>query len=452
MNIIIVGCGKVGSTILESLASENHDIVAIDSDSSVITEISNQYDVMCLCGNGVDWETLMEAGAKKANLLIAVTDSDECNMLICFMAKKIGVPYTIARIRNPEYNDKSLGFIKQALDISFAINPDAVAAKELFNLLQFPGAESIETFSRRNFELIEVVLRKGSVLHGMTLMEMRKKYPASYLVGIVQREDEVYIPGGSFRLQSGDRVGITASASEIEKLFKMLGAMEDRAKNVMIVGASRYAHYLTKHLLSSGASVTVIDKNKSICQSFAEAIPEAVVISGDAASEELLMEEGLTSMDAFISLTGNDQENILLSYLASSKGVKKVITKINREEFYSVAEKLGLECLVSPKHMICDIITRYARALASSEGSQVETLYNLMGGKAEAIEFIVGEDFSHQNTPLKDLKLKKNTLVAGIIRGRKVIIPAGFDHIEAGDRVVILAASKHVTQLGDILE
>lgn len=452
MNIIIVGGGKIGCSILESLESENHDIVVIDSDPKVISELSNLYDVMSLCGNGVDWETLTEAGAEKTNLLIAVTGSDECNMLICYMAKKVGIPYTIARIRNPEYNDKSLGFIKQALDISFAVNPDAVAAKELFNLLQFPGAESIETFSRRNFELIEVVLKKNSVLHGMSLMEMRKKYPASYLVGIVQRGDEVYIPGGSFRLQSGDRVGITATASEIEKLFKMLGTMENRAKHVMIVGASRYAHYLTKLLLNTGANVTVIDQDRAVCQSFNEAIPEAVVICGDAASEELLMEEGLKSMDAFVALTGSDQENILISYLAASKGVKKVITKINREEFRSMAEKLGLECLVSPKHMISDILTRYARALAGSEGSQVETLYNLMDGKVEAIEFIVGDDFPSQNVTLKDLKLKKNILLAGIIRGRQVIIPAGSDHIQAGDRVVILSAGKTISRLSDILE
>ena len=452
MNIIIVGCGKIGTAVLERLASKDHNIVAVDTDPKVISEISNQYDVMCLCGNGVDWETLTEAGAGKTNLLIAVTGSDECNMLICFMAKKVGIPYTVARIRNPEYNDKSLGFIKQALDISFAVNPDAVAAKEFFNLLQFPGAESIETFSRRNFELIEVVLKPNSVLHGMTLMEMRKKYPASYLVGIVQRGEEVYIPGGSFELQSGDRIGITATASEIEKLFKMLGTMENRAKNVMIVGASRYAYYLTRHLLGTGASVTVIDKDRDACHSFGEAIPEAIVICGDAASEELLMEEGLNTMDAFLALTGSDQENILLSHLASSKGVGKVITKINRKEFYSMAEKLGLECLVSPKNMVSDILTRYARALAGSEGSQMETLYNLMGGKAEAVEFIVGEEFSHQNIPLKDLKLKKNVLFAGIIRARQVIIPQGLDHVEAGDRVVLLSAGRSISELADVLE
>jgi trk system potassium uptake protein TrkA len=368
------------------------------------------------------------------------------------MAKKIGVPHTIARIRNPEYNDKSLGFIKQHLDLSFAVNPDAIAAKEFFNLLQLPGAESIETFSRRNFELIEIIIKENSVLNGINLIEMKKRFPGSYLVGIVQRENEVYIPGGSFTLQSGDRVGLSATASELQRLLKILGTMKDRAKNVMIVGAGRYAFYLTKMLLSEGASVTVIDKDKETCEAFAEALPGAVVIYGDAASEELLMEEGLLTMDAFVTLTGNDQENILLSYLASSKGVKKVITKINRDEFSSMAEKLGLECIVSPRALVADILTRYARALECTEGSKIETLYQLMGGKAEAAEFIVQADFPFAGIPLKNLKLKKNTLFAGIIRGRKVIIPAGQDVILPNDRVVVLNAGKSLSDLEDMVE
>ena len=452
MNIIIVGGGKIGSTVLQSMVAENHDLTVIDSDPRVIAEIANVHDVMCVCGNGVDCETLTEAGAENAQLLIAVTGSDEFNMLCCFLAKKMGVPHTIARIRNPEYNDKSLGFMKQALDVSFTINPDAVAAKELFNLLQLPGAESIETFSRRNFEMVQIILKRHSVLDGMTLMEMKKKYPAAYLVGIVQRGDEVYIPGGSFRLKSGDRIGLTGTGQEIERLLKMLRAMQDRAKNIMIAGAGRYAYYLTKMLLAAGADVTVIDKDRMACETFADAVPRATVIYGDAASEELLLEEGLLSMDAFIALTGHDQENILLSYLASSKGVKKVITKINRDEFLSMAEKLGMECIVSPKRMISDILTRYARALRNSEGSKIETLYNLMGGKAEAVEFIVREDFPYLNIPLKDLKRKKNTLIAGIIRGRRVIIPAGSDVILADDRIVILTAGNSFTDLADMME
>ncbi len=452
MNIIIVGGGKVGSTILESLVAENHDVVAIDCDPTVVAQLSNVYDVMCVCGNGVDCETLTEAGAENAQLLIAVTGSDEFNMLCCFMAKRMGVPNTIARIRNPEYNDKSLGFMRQTLDISFAINPDAVAAKEMFNLLQLPGAESIETFSRRNFELVELVIKPGSVLDEMSLAEMKKKYSGSYLVGIVQRGEEVVIPGGSFRLKSGDRIGLTATAQELEKLFKLLGTMKERAKNVMIVGAGRYGFYLSKMLLEDGAQVTVIDKDKEACEAFAEALPGAIVIYGDAASEELLMEEGLLSMDAFVTLTGNDQENILLSYLAESKGVKKTITKVNREEFLSMSEKLGLECTVSPRKMISDILTRYARALENSVGSKIETMYKLMGGKAEAVEFIVRDDFPFVNIPLKDMKLKANTLIAGIIRGRKVIIPSGMDFIQADDRVVVLTAGNSFADLSDMME
>jgi len=452
MNIIIVGGGKIGTTILKNLVSEGHNVTAIDSDPRVIKEISNTYDVMCVCGNGVDWETLTEAKVENTQLLIAVTGSDEFNMLCCFMAKKMGVPNTIARIRNPEYNDQSLGFIKQTLGISFAINPDQLAAKELFNLLQLPGAESVETFSRKNFEMVELLLKADSPLNGLSLSEMKKKYPASYLVGAVGRENEVMIPNGSFVMQSGDRLGITAASSEVERLFRMLGTMQERARSAMIIGASRTAYYLAKMLLKSGCAVTIIEKNKETCESFAELLPEAVVICGDGAREELLLEEGLDSMDAFVTLTGIDEENILLSYQALSRGVKKVITKINREEFTEMATKLGLDCTISPRSLISDVLTRYARALENSMGSKIETLYKLMEGKAEAAEFLVGEDFSHCRIPLKDLKLKKNILVAGILRGRKVIIPAGSDCILPEDRVVILSADKVLSDLSDILE
>ena len=291
MNIIVVGGGKIGTTILKSLVQEGHDVVVVDSNQKVIAEISNIYDVMCVCGNGVDWETLTEAGADKAQLLIAVTGSDEFNMLCCFMAKRIGTVHTIARIRNPEYNDQSLGFMRQQLDISMAINPDSLAAKELFNLLQLPVAERVETFSRRNFEMVQLVLKENSLLDGMSLMEMRKKYPASYLVGAVQRGEEALIPSGTFRLKSGDRIGLTAAPAEIEKLLKQLHLMQSSARNVMLVGGSRSAFYLAKMLLNGGNSVTIIEKDRDICESFAEALPGAIVICGDAAQEELLLEE-----------------------------------------------------------------------------------------------------------------------------------------------------------------
>lgn len=452
MNIIIVGSGKIGTTILEQMVKEGHDVVAVDSNPDVVGALSNQYDVMCVCGNGVDCETLEEAGADKAQLLIAVTGSDEFNMLCCFMAKKMGVKNTIARIRNPEYNDQSLGFIKQTLDISLAINPDSLAAKELFNLLQLPSALSVETFSRRNFEIVEVLLKPDSPLDSMSLMEMKKKFPGAYLVGSVKRDGKEVIPDGSFVLKGSDHIGLIGTTAELERLLRALGMMQERAKNVMVIGASRSAFYLAKMLLKSGCSVTIVDKDKEICQTFAEALPEAVIVCGDAAQEELLLEEGLDAADAFVTLTGNDEENILLSYQALSRGVGKVITKIHRQEFSSMAAKLGLDCVISPRKLMSDVLTRYARALENSMGSKIETLYKLMGGDTEAAEFKVEEDFAFAGIELKKLKIKKNTLIAGILRGRRAIIPTGADCILPGDRVVTLTAGFPLTDLADIME
>lgn len=452
MNIILIGGGKIGITILESLVSEGHNVVVVDNSPQVINQINNMYDVMCVCGNGVDWETLQEAGSDKTNLLVAVTGSDEFNMLCCFMAKKIGIPHTVARIRSPEYNDKSLGFIKQALDLSVSINPDFMAAKEIFSLLQLPAAESVETFSHRTFEIVELILKEDSPLCGMSLMEMKKRFPGAYLVGTVQRNGEAFIPSGSFRLESGDRIGLTAAVAQVENLLKMLGIAQEKAHNIMIVGASRCSYYLAKRLLANGAHVTVIDKNQEVCQRFAEILPEAVIVCGDAAQEELLLEEGLDTADAFVTLTGIDEENILLSYLARSHGVEKTVTKINRDEFSVMAQKLGLDCIITPRDLVSNVVTRYARALENSMGCAVETLYRLMDGKAEALEFKVKEDYDFTEVPLKDLKLKQNVLIAGIIRERAVLIPGGNDCIRKGDRVVILTTGHKMTDLADIME
>ncbi len=452
MNIILIGGGKIGTTILESLVAEGHNVVIVDNSPQVINQINNMYDVMCVCGNGVDWETLKEAGSDNTNLLIAVTGSDEFNMLCCLMAKKIGIPHTVARIRNPEYNDKSLAFMKQALDLSVSINPDFMAAREIFSILQLPAAESVETFSHRTFEIVELTLKDDSPLCGTSLMEMKKRFPGSYLVGTVQRDGEAFIPGGAFRLESGDRIGLTAAVAQVEKLLKMLGIAQEKAHNIMIVGASRCSYYLAKRLLANGAHVTIIDKNQEICQRFAEILPEAVIVCGDAAQEELLLEEGLDSADAFVTLTGIDEENILLSYLARSHGVEKTVTKINRDEFSVMAQKLSLDCIITPRDLVSNVVTRYARALENSMGCAVETLYRLMDGKAEALEFKVKEDYDFTEVPLKDLKLKQNVLIAGIIRERNVLIPGGNDCIRKGDRVVILTTGHKMTDLADIME
>ncbi len=452
MNIIVVGCGKIGTTILANLVEEGHNVTAVDINPAVITEINNIYDVMGVSGNGTDCDTLTEAGVQSANLVVAATASDEFNMLTCFLARRMGARHTIARIRNPEYNDSSLGFLKQQLNLSMPINPEHLAAQELYNLLKVPSAVKVDTFSRRNFELVELRLQPDSQLDGMTLAELKKKYKANYLICAVKREDRVYIPDGSFVLKGGDKIGVTTTPSEIAKLLKMLGESQKQLKNVMILGASRIAYYLSKMLINSGNSVTIVEKKHEKCKAFSEALPEAVVIQGDGAQQELLLEEGLGSTDAFISLTGTDEQNILISYFAHEQKIPKVITKINRDEFTPIAERLGLDTVVSPKKIVSDVVLRYARALQNSLDSEVETLYKLMDSEVEALEFIVRPDCSILNVPLKDMKIRKGALIGGIIRGRKAIIPSGFDVILPDDRVVIIADGKRLNSLSDIIE
>ena len=452
MNIIISGLGKIGSTILESLVSEGHDITAIDVNRSVVEDIANINDIIGVTGSCTDSDTLTEARIEDAELFVAVTGSDETNMLACFLAKRLGAKHTIARIRNPEYNDNSLMFLRKELDLSMALNPEKLAAHELYNILKFPSAEKIEHFSRRNFEMIEIRLKQDSKLDGISLYKMREKYGAKVLVCAVQRGDEVFIPNGSFVLKGGDKIGITATNVEILKLFKELNVYQKQAKDVMILGGSRIAYYLAKMLIAGGSNVKIIDKDIEICQRFCDNIPKAEIIFGDGAQQELLLEEGIKDTSAFVSLTGMDEENILISVLAKNFNVPKVITKVNRDEFLELSENLDLDTVISPRKMVSDVLVRYARALRNSLGSNIETLYRLMDDHVEAIEFKVSSDFTKINVPLKDMNLKENILIAGIIRDKKPIIPTGNDVILAGDKIIIIAADRKIQELSDILK
>lgn len=452
MNIIIVGCGKIGSTILESLVEEGHNVVGIDNDEQVITEITNLHDIMAVCGSGTDYDMLKEAGVANAEMFIAVTSSDELNMLSCYMAKKMGAKHTIARIRNPEYTQTNLGFLRQQLDLSMAINPEALAAVEMFNILKLPSAVKIQTFSQRNFEIIEMKLKENSALAGMKLMELRNKFNAKFLICAVQRGEDVYIPSGNFQLMTGDKIGLTASPTEIQKLMRSLKIEKRQAKDIMILGGSKIAYYLAKMLTASGNGVKIIEKDHDKCQELAESLDKVVVIEGDGAEQELLLEEGLNSLDAFVALTGMDEENILISIFASSQNVPTVIAKINRNELASLAARLGLDCIISPKKIVSDVIVRYARALENSRGSNVETLYNIMDDKAEVLEFNVRSDFKQVNIPLRDLQLKSNILIAGIIRERKPIIPNGDDMIMKNDKVIIVTSEQRLNDLSDIVK
>ena len=451
MNIAIVGCGKVGRTLIDSLTNEGHDVTAIDCGAEVVGEVSNVYDVIGVIGSATDPDTLREAGVERTDLFIAVTGSDETNMLACFIAKRMGAEHTVARIRNPEYSAASQSFLKKHLELSLAVNPDQLAAQELFHLLRLPSAVKVEYFSQRRFAMVELRLKQDSPLDGLALHELRKKYPAAYLLGTVRRGEEVFIPGGDFVLRGGDHIGVIAAPAEMQRLMRMLGLLKKQAQSVMLLGASKTAYYLTQQLLAAGTEVTIIEQDPKRCADMSEKFADATVICGDGARQEILLEEGILSTDAFVSLTGFDEENILISIFADTQCVPKVITKINRAELAAMAGKLGLDSIVSPRRTVADVLVGYARALENSQGSAVETLYKLMDGKVEALEFIVRDDFRYVNTPLKDLPFKKNVLIGGILRGRRAIMPGGDEVLQPGDKVVVLAAAQRLRDLIDVI-
>lgn len=453
MDIIVAGCGKIGTVLIESLSAEGHNITAVDISQEILEKTITTYDVRGVSGSCAAYETLSEAEAEKADIFIAVTDSDELNMLSCFFARKLGAKHTIARIRKAEYNDREKNFIRDKLELSKAINPDAVTARELFNMLDLPSSVKIETFSSNSFEMAELRLKPDSPLDGQRLCELREKYKCTFLVCAVQRGGDVFIPDGNFVLKSGDKIGITASPQETQKLLKNLNLTQKHTRSIMILGGSRTAYYLAKRLSAAGISVKIIEQNHDKCTELAKMLPPNVpVINGDGAEHDMLIAEGIKNIDAFVALTGMDEENILFSFFAASQNVPKIIAKVNSEGLGQIAERLGLDCVVSPKHMMSEVIVRYARMIENATGNHVETLYKLMDGSVEAVEFSVTNDFPAAEVPLKNLNLHKNILIGGIIRRKKSIIPTGDDCIMPGDRVVVIADELHLTDLSDILQ
>ncbi|MBO6157795.1 MAG: Trk system potassium transporter TrkA [Firmicutes bacterium] len=452
MKIIVVGCGKIGTTIVGTLNQEGHDVTAIDISESVLQNISDLYDVQTLVGNGADYDTLIEAGVEDCRLFLAVTPSDETNILCCFLARRMGAHHTVARTESMDTNGRELQFIKQQMNISMFLNPSQLVAAEFLNMLNLPTGVRADYFARRSFEMIEFKLRDEWELDGLTLIEMRKRYKGKYLVVAVGRGEEAYVPDGFFRLRSGDRITLNASPAEATRLLSELGYREISSHNVMILGGSKTAQHLSNMLLDIGSNVKIIEENRERCRQLCELVPDAAIICGDGARGELLNEEGLGSMDAFVALTGMDEENILMAIYAGSQNVNKTLAKVDRSEFADLAAKLGLDGQVEPKRLVSDLVVRYARAIENAVGNNVETLYKLMNGKVEALEFNVRSGFKQNGVALRNLNgtLKSNILIGGIVRGNERIIPGPNDSMKVGDRVIVVSSGHTLYDLSDI--
>ena len=452
MKIVIIGDGKVGYKLAKQLSEENYDVVLVDNNAKKLKDTINRLDIFCIAGDGVSADVQKEADVPHADLVIACASTDEVNMLSCLIAKRLGAKHTIARVRNPIYYEQ-IDILREDLRLSMTINPELTVANEIARVLIFPSASKVETFVKGRVELVEVPVRAGNPMIGVTLAEVYKKMQIKILVCAVQRGDVVYIPDGSFVAQEGDKLHIASSHKELVEFFKAIGSKKTRIKKVIIGGCGRVGFYLAKRLCTMGMEVKVIEQRRDCCEELCEQLPKVTVIHGDATNHDLLIEESVQEADAFIALTGVDEENIITGLFAKTQGVNKIVAKVNEDSRAKMVEGLGIDTIVSAKTTTADAIMSYVRARQNSYTSaNVETMYRLVDDRVEALEFIIKEKTRYTGVPLKNLKLKRNNLIACIARNREIIIPSGNDYMQVGDSVVIVTRDKKVQDIRDILE
>ena len=452
MRILVVGDGKVGYTLAEHLTREGHDVVIIDRSEEVLQRSQDTLDVLCVRGNGANAKTLIDAGVDKADFLIATTASDETNMLCCLLGKRLGARYTMARIRDPEYNE-SIALLQKEIAIDNTINPERATALEISRLLRFPFANNIESFAKGQVEMVEFRAQERDVVVGCPMRSLSSHLPGipRVLYAAVERGGEVIIPNGDFVIQPGDRVHVAGEMVTITNYFRFLGKHSLRIKNVMLLGGGRISYYLAKMIVPAGLHVAMIEIKPDKAEDLSEQLPHVNVILGDGTDQELLEQEGLDQMDAFVALCDRDEENLMTGLFAVKQGVPKVIVKNNRVAYADIISGMGLESIVSPKSITCATILRYVRARVNSEGTKVERLYRLMNDRVEALEFIARAGDSYIGVPLKNLNIRKGALVAVIVHQGKVIVPFGDDHIEEGDRVVIIVCENGIGDLNEVI-
>lgn len=451
MKIVIIGLGTIGETVLKSIDRDIHTITVIDRHKEKIESVIERYDVFGVVGNGACRDIQEEAGVSDADLVIVLTKSDELNILACLVAKNIGAQNTIARVRNPEYRSQILD-MKDYLGISMIVNPEMDTAREIFNLINLPSIAQIERFAKGRALLVEIVPEKNNVIIGETLISLGKKLKTKVLICAVQRGAEVIIPTGNFSIEAGDRIYFTADANSLSAFLTEINLVRSPLKKVMIAGGDKTGFYLADTLSDKGYKIKLIEKDKARAEELAVLLPRVTVIEGNGTQHDLLIEEGIEAMDAFVALTSVDEENMIVSMFANKMNVRKTITQISGDNLYAMLGELGIQNNVSPTNIVANRILSYVRALDNKRGSNVLTLYRLVNNQVEALEFAVKTQSKILDIPLKELTVKKNCLIACIIRGETVIIPNGNSTIEVGDNVVVVTTHKNFEDLSDIFE
>ena len=448
----MIGTGKVGSLLVEQLTAEGHQIVAIDRNEKKLMDLQNSFDVLCLAGNAADRKVLLEAGVGTADLVIAATNSDEVNMLCCLLAKKLGTSHTIARVRKHELADE-IEIFAEDMGLSMTINPELYAAQEIFSVLRFPGLMSVESFGHGLFQMVEFRLTEEGPATSMTLQELSRKYRSKALVCAIRRDGNTVIPDGNATLRVGDLISFAADPKETELFLKLCGIRSRMPKHVMIIGAGMITYYLLRMMREVGMQSVVIESNAANAETLNQAVPGQLIINADGTDRDILDEEGLSDADAFVALTGTDEVNMLMGMYAHREGVPKVVTKISKSSMLDLVDIERVGSVVCPRDIVASRIISYVRAKENAGGSNVETLYRIAQGTAEALEFTVHEDHGTlTGVPLRDLKTREGVILCAILRRGKVIIPGGSDTIEQGDHVVIATTIKQLTDLSMILQ
>ena len=451
LNIIIVGCGKVGTTLVEQLVKEGHDITIVDKNAKKIQELSSLYDIMGIVGNGASFSVQQDAGIENADLIIAVTESDELNLLCCTLAKRVAKCSAIARVRTPDYS-KEIVYLREKLGLAMVINPELEASREASRILCLPTALEVNTFANGQAELIKYKIPEGNPLVGTTIAELSRKTATSLLICAVEREGEIYIPSGDFTMKKNDVISFCTQRNFSRTFFEDISVKTNQVKNTMIIGGGKAAYYLAKRLIGMGINVKIIENDRQRCEDLSVLLPKAIIINGDGTDEELLKEEGIEYAESFVALTGIDEENILLTLHARQVSNAKTITKINRINFKDVISRLDLGSVVYPRYITSEAIIAYFRAKNESGDSNIETLYHLFDHRVEAIEFKVDQESEVTGAPLQALDLKRHLLVAFINRNGKIIIPSGQDTIEKGDTVMVVTTHTGFNDITDILK
>lgn len=450
MKIVVIGDGKVGFTLTQALSREGHDLVVIDNQKNALNIAEDRLDVMVMEGNGASASVQKEAGADTSDIVIAVTSADETNLLCCMVARKLGCKHTIARIRNPEYTEAQY-LLRDELGLSMSVNPERIAAREIFGLLQFPSFLQRDAFAKGRAEIVAIPVRPESKLDGIALLELYKIIKVQVLVCAVKRGDDVIIPDGAFVLKGGDHIYVTASAADLYTLVRVMGLNSTKVRSVMIVGGSRIAFYLTRMLIDAGIEVKLLESSMSRCEVLSEILPDAMVVHGDGTSFPTLRNEGIEEVDAVVTLTNMDEQNLVIAMYSNHLRVPKVVTKINRSEYGEILQDSGAECVISPRQLVCHDILRYVRAMQNRRGAGVVALHRMVDDRVEALEFRVAAGTWYLGVPLYQIPLKSNVLLAVISRRGKVTVPRGGDHIEEGDSVVVVTtADRRFGDLNDI--